>query len=155
ATAAPSALYPAPPPDRPRLRIALLYGADGPHPQSLPLCRLLAACEAATIALLVRHDLAEPRVRGWADALYDLVARRLEKRHLPSLDNPFDPATDCPEARIVDCNVAPGSVDLRAPALAALRAADLDLIIALDRSDWRGAVVSAARSGLWHYGWNG
>jgi hypothetical protein len=156
-TGAPSALYP--PPDKPRLRIALLFGAGGLQPQSLPLLRLLAACEAATIALLVRHAPVERHAQGWAFGLYGLLDGHLEKRHLPSLDAPFDPATDCPLARIIDCSVlATGGgsgIELPAPALAALRDADLHVIIALDRSDWQGAVLSASRYGLWQYDWNG
>src|SRR5689334_4182010 len=154
--AVPSALYPPLPPGHAPLRIALLLAAGAHAPELEPVLQLLAACELASIALLVRYRLArQRRTESRVFALFRMLDRRLARRHRESGDTALDPRTFYPEAGILDCEAEPMESGHGLPKAMAedLRAADLDVIIALDRGDWQGTILSMARHGVWHYRW--
>ncbi len=156
--ATPSALYPPLRPGQAPLRIAVLLAA-GIHGAELePVLQNIAACSSVSIVLLIRYRLGKAGRGGSAAfALYRMLDRCLTRRQRQSGDTVFDPRAHCPKARILDCDGITLDFGTGLPADAAeeIRAADLDAILALDRSDWRGALLAAARHGVWSFAWNG
>ncbi len=149
--------------DNPPLRVGLLFLAGGLRPGYGVLLRALAACEAATVVCLLACALPGPAARagagraGAAAAWHGRLDRRLVRRHRQAGDDPADPKLHFPAAETLACQAAPaaGRWTFAADTAGGIRALALDVLLALDRSDWSDELATLARHGLWHFGWNG
>ena len=159
-TIAPSPLYAAAPAANPRLRVGLLFKAGGLPAGVAALLRALATCEAAAIVCLAAYsapDSASQR-RNRALALHERLDRRLTNRQRPRSNSPAGPQSHFPDARQLSCRAAPSGDAgwaIAPESIGELRDLNLDVILALDRSDWSGEVLRIAHHGVWQYRWNG
>lgn len=156
--AVPSALYAPLLQSQAPLRIALLLAAGTVPPELEPVLQQLSAFHRVSIVLLIHYSLPKKRRMGSLTfRLYRSLDDRLTRHRRRRGGAASDPRIVWPEAKILDCAALPLGSGHSLPDAAAeeMRAADLDAIIALDRSDWQGVFLSAARHGVWSYGWNG
>ena len=147
-----SPLYAPTPFANPACASDLLFKAGGVPPDAGVLLQALAACEAATIVCLVAY--AAPGLhRGNETALlafHERLDRRLAERHRRHRSNAAaHPKSHFPDARQLSCQAAPAGDAGWAMApetTGELRGLNLDVILALDRSDWSGEVLIYRRA---------
>jgi hypothetical protein len=155
-----SPLYVAAPAANPRLRVGLLFKAGGLPAGVAVLLQALAACEAATIVCLAAYtaSVSASQKRNRALVLHERLDRRLATRHRPRSNASTHPKSHFPDARQLSCQAVPGNGAgwaLAPEAVGELGDLNLDVLLALDRSDWSGEVLRLARHGVWQYRWNG
>ena len=155
-----SPLYAAAPAANPPLRVGLLFKAGGVPAGVAVVLQALAACEAATVVCLVAYasSVSAPQRRSRALAFHERLDRRLAARHRQRSDAPADPTSHFPDAKQLSCRAAPAADagwSIACEVAGELRDLNLDVILALDRSDWSGEVLRVARHGVWQYRWNG
>ncbi|HEX3064225.1 MAG TPA: hypothetical protein VHQ39_02035, partial [Dongiaceae bacterium] len=141
-----SPLYVAAPSAKPRLRVALLFKTGGLPAAAAVVLQALAACEAAVIVCLAPYTIpvSASQKPNRALALHGRLDRRLAARHRRHSDAAVHPQSHFPDAKMLSCQAAPAGDVGRAIAPEAtgeLRDLNLDVVLALDRSDWSGEVL--------------
>ena len=148
--AAASPLYAAAPAASPPLRVGLLFKAGG-----LPAaCRgpaagsrgLRGGDDCLPCGLYgPRFGIAETKPRSWPSM--SALTAAWPARHRPAQQCAADPQSHFPDARQLSCQAAPAGDAgwaIAPGAAGELRDLNLDVILALDRSDWSGEVLSFA-----------